>query len=154
MTDPLSQLADEAFSCCRAEFIADRGEITADEETVLRKASELSAQWSTTQPAERFLSKDALSKKEQRKAKRSLRRYMLDGIHDGIQFVESNGTVQMVAASTAAFAAMGVAPEAVGFIFAFISAVAFHLCVMLCVRFLLKKFFTSPALAASICKGA
>ena len=135
MTDPLAQLADEAFSACRADFIAEKGRpLSDDEEGVARRTADLCVEWAATQPVEALVpfvdgsrkKRRKLNQREERARLRSCKRYVKAHWNDY---------------------------EGYGFILALISAVVWHLIVVLIVRAILKKFFTSPSLAASICKG-
>lgn len=143
------RLSADAFSACMEEFVREQGRsLDADEQGIARRAADLSVQWTATQPVERFLPKESLAGyfmrratggRAERRRRRLNRREERAAVRECRHFVEANWH--------------GTLGEGYGFIFSLISAVLWHLIVVLIVRWILKKYFENPALAMEVCQG-
>lgn len=136
-TDLHNQLAEDAFSACRADFAREQGRsMSDDEQSVSRKAAHLAVEWAATQPVEHFLP-TVEGKSGERRQRRLRRREERERERECRRYIEAHWDEV----------------EGFGFVIALISAVIWHLIVVLIVRAIIKRFFESPSTAAEVCKG-
>lgn len=143
--DLRSQLSEQAYSACVAEFAEHEGRpMNEDERSVTQRASALAVEWASKQPVESFLAYESewvyhlrrsIGSKDKRRQRRLSKREERQRVRECRSYVEDHWDDV----------------DGYGFIFALVSAVIWHLIVILIVRWLLKRFFASPSLALTVC---
>lgn len=123
--DDLEQvIAGEAYASCAKDFREYHGRMMNDEESaVAARAAGLAVEWSRTQSADE-LARCHTSKQQHRRAKRACRKY-----------VEENWD------------------EGYGFLFSLLSAIIWHLIVVLIVRAIIRHYFNNPEHAVTMCRA-
>ena len=172
----IEAIALEAYDACTIGFNEEEGRpMSQDEDNTSRRASLLGVQWTTTQPVSRFLPDevgegvgasfdylklisevlqeemarfagglvpdevitDGVGSPEEREARRAAKRKMREAVAECKDYIEANWE--------------GAAGEGVGFIIALISAVIWHLIIVLIVRWIIRHYFENPDVAAQMC---
>lgn len=152
MSDKLEELiksvASGAENACSSDFAREENRVMNEEEqNISSRASYLAVKWTSTQPVSRFLEEendreelnDYYQTKRQRrqvrkKVRREKKRKFDKIVQDCKEYVENNWE-----------------GEGVGFIFALLSAIVWHLIVVLIVRWIVLRYFDEPELAVQIC---
>lgn len=138
------KLTADLVNDCTVSFNSEENRELDDKEAgVMNRTAVLALKWTQTQPVSRFLDvpseeNESQTPKEKREARKARRKHTQQMIKEVKEYANENWEPDP-------------GEEGVGFLISLISAVIFHLIVVLIVRWIVRSYFENPDVARQMC---